>query len=207
MSRLLRGIKTEGLRLRLVDAREQVVGRLASQLSTLLQGKDKPTYTPWKEEGDILIVTNAKHVVFTGQKWDQKLYRWHTGFPGGLKERTAKKEFEGDPTSILRRAVYGMLPKNKLRKERARKLRIYPGEEHPFADHPDLVPWDMPPRKRRIREALFELPEGYKPLNPTVYRKRFGHMLPAGDMSCLFEGEEKSVIPSAKSADSGPDKS
>lgn len=199
MSRLLRGIKTEGLRLRLVDAREQVVGRLASNLAVLLQGKDKPSYSPWKEDGDILVVTNAKHVVLTGKKWDQKLYRWHTGYPGGLKERTAKKEFEKDPASILRRAVYGMLPKNRLRKERARKLRIFPGEEHPFADHPDLVPWEMPQRRRRIKEALFELPEGYEPLNSTVYRKRFGHMLP-GDMSVLFErGESSGTIPALKS--------
>ena len=83
--------------------------------------------------------------------------------------------------------------------ERARKLRIFPGEEHPFADHPDLVPWEMPPRRRRVREALFEVPEGYEPLNPTVYRKRFGHMLPQ-DMSALFErGESSGIIPAVKS--------
>jgi len=174
----LKRINMEGLRIRHIDAKEQVVGRLAAQIAMILQGKDKPTYTPNKEEGDVVLVTNARHVEFTGKKWDQKVYRWHTGFPGGLKERPVKKEFERDPGSILHRAVSGMLPKNRLRRARALKLRIYPDEEHPFKDDPRLVRFEMPPRKLRVQEALFELPEGFHPLNKDAYRRRFSHMLP-----------------------------
>lgn len=107
---------TEGLRFRLVDARGQVVGRLASQIATILMGKDKPTYTPNKDDGDVVVVVNAADVEFTGRKWDQKLYRWHTGYPGGLKERTAKDQFSRRPEAIIEAAVNGMLPKNNLRR-------------------------------------------------------------------------------------------
>ncbi|DBA67333.1 TPA: 54S ribosomal protein L13 [Trebouxia sp. C0005] len=115
MSKVLKGVDTAGLKFRLVDAKEQVVGRLAAQLSVILQGKDKVQFAPHLDIGDVVVVKNAQHVVFTGKKWKQKLYRHHTGFPGGLKERSARLQFEKDPTEILRKAVYGMLPKNKLR--------------------------------------------------------------------------------------------
>ena len=82
--------------------------------------------------------------------------------------------------------------------ERARKLRIFPDEEHPFAEHPALVPWQVPPRRRRVREPLFQLPEGFQPLNPTAYRKRFGHMLPEADMARLFEPQPNVTIPAIK---------
>ena len=106
----------EGLRWRLVDAKGVVLGRLASQISKLLQGKDKPVYDPSKDLGDVVVVINAKDVELTGRKFENKVYRWHTGYPGGLKERTVKDQWERDPTQILRRAVSGMLPKNNLRK-------------------------------------------------------------------------------------------
>lgn len=171
----LQGVQSvEGLRFRLVDAKGQVVGRLASQIATILQvgcrparalpvakkaqrpateacrrasrsvlcaqggrrpccllpacprlparcppqGKDKPTFCPNKDDGDVVVVVNAADVELTGRKWDQKLYRWHTGYPGGLKERTAKQMFAKKPDSILREAVLGMLPKNNLRRVR-----------------------------------------------------------------------------------------
>ena len=82
--------------------------------------------------------------------------------------------------------------------ERARKLRIFPDEEHPFGDHPGLVPWQMPPRRRRVREALFELPDGFQPLNAVAYRKRFGHMLPEADMARLFQADAEVTIPAVK---------
>jgi large subunit ribosomal protein L13 len=82
------------------------------------QGKDKPTFQPNQDDGDVVVVVNAGDIELTGRKWDQKLYRWHTGYPGGLKERTAKDMFARKPDSILREAVLGMLPKNNLRRVR-----------------------------------------------------------------------------------------
>ncbi|KAL4457973.1 hypothetical protein ABPG75_012838 [Micractinium tetrahymenae] len=175
---IIRGVQSvEGLRFRLVDAKGQVVGRLASQIATILQGKDKPTFCPNRDDGDVVVVVNAADVELTGRKWDQKLYRWHTGYPGGLKERTAKQMFAKKPDSILREAVLGMLPKNNLRRSMARKLRIFPGERHEFEGHPALLPFQMPPRKLREKGELFELPPGFEPFNPQAYYKRFGHRL------------------------------
>ena len=154
------------------------MGRLAAQLARILQGKDKPTFTPNASDGsagggDVVVVKNAAHVAFTGRKWDNKLYRWHSGFPGGLKERTAGDEAARDPTAPLRRAVYGMLPKNALRASRARKLRVFAGEAHPFENDPRLVPWTPPPRTLRVKEAAPELPEGFAPLNAEAFVRRF----------------------------------
>ncbi|KAL4426999.1 hypothetical protein ABPG77_009560 [Micractinium sp. CCAP 211/92] len=175
---IIRGVQSlESLRFRLVDAKGQVVGRLASQIATILQGKDKPTYCPNKDDGDVVVVVNAADVELTGRKWDQKMYRWHTGYPGGLKERTAKQMFAKQPDSILREAVMGMLPKNNLRRSMARKLRIFPGERHDFEGHPALLAFQMPPRKLREKGELFELPPGFEPLNTQAYFKRFGHRL------------------------------
>lgn len=175
---LLRGVESlEGLRLRLVDAQGQVVGRLASQIATILQGKDKPTFQPNRDDGDVVVVVNADKVELTGRKWDQKLYRWHTGYPGGLKERTAKEHFARKPDAILREAVLGMLPKNNLRRSMARKLRIYTGERHDFEGHPQLQTFTMPPRKLRVKGELFELPPGFEPFNPQAYYAKYGHRL------------------------------
>ncbi|DBA03246.1 TPA: hypothetical protein N0F65_011605 [Lagenidium giganteum] len=116
-----------------VDAKGQVVGRLASQLAPILRGKHKPTYAPNVDCGDYIVVINAKDLVLTGDKWNQKLYRWHTGYVGGLKERTAKEmAARKGAEEVLRRAVYGMLPKNKMRDVHAKKLKIFAGEEHDF---------------------------------------------------------------------------
>lgn len=166
-------VNTAGLRLRLIDAKDAVIGRLAAQIATLLQGKDKPTYHPAKDEGDVVIVTNVAAAAFTGRKWDDKLYRWHTGYPGGLKGRTARDAAARDPTDPLRRAVYGMLPKNNLRAARARKLRLFAGPEHPFEGDPRLLPWTPPPRRLRVKEAAPDLPPGFAPLNPAAYARRF----------------------------------
>jgi large subunit ribosomal protein L13 len=114
-----------------IDAKGQVVGRLATEIVTLLTGKHKPTYLPHIDSGDHVVVTNARHIVFTGNKETDKLYRWHTGFPGGLKEKSVKEMLETKPEDVLRRAVNGMLAKNRLRKLRGRKLRIFADEDHP----------------------------------------------------------------------------
>ncbi|KAL9457915.1 hypothetical protein AB3S75_006872 [Citrus x aurantiifolia] len=145
----LRRINLEGLRWRVFDAKGQVLGRLASQVATVVQGKDKPTYTPNRDDGDMCIVLNAKDICVTGRKLKNKVYYWHTGYIGHLKERTLKEQMERDPTEAIRKAVLRMLPRNKLRDDRDRKLRIFPGSEHPFGDRP-LEPYVMPPR--RVRE-------------------------------------------------------
>ena len=114
-----------------IDARGKIVGRLATEIATLLTGKHKPTYLPNIDSGDHVVVTNARHIVFTGAKVDDKYYRWHTGFPGGLKQKSVKETLDTKPDDVLRRAVNGMLPKNRLRKLRMRKFRTFADEEHP----------------------------------------------------------------------------
>ena len=126
----------------LVDASNQVVGRLASQIVHSLRGKHKPTFEPHLDCGDYVVVINAKDVMFTGNKMSDKLYRWHTGYVGGLKEVPAKVYLKHKPEEILRKAVLGMLPKNRLRIMQARKLRVFPGEKHL---HYDKLPEGTPP--------------------------------------------------------------
>ncbi|KAJ1452887.1 ribosomal protein L13-domain-containing protein [Pelagophyceae sp. CCMP2097] len=117
-----------------VDAQQKIVGRLAVKIATVLQGKHKPSFEPNRHEhGDWVVVTNADELVFSGKKWDQKVYRWHTGWPGGLKARTAKEMQRRKPGEVLRKAVAGMLPKNKLRRTHMWRLRIFAGVEHPHA--------------------------------------------------------------------------
>eukprot|EP01027_Heterolobosea_sp_BB2_P025314 GEZU01038846.1.p1 GENE.GEZU01038846.1~~GEZU01038846.1.p1 ORF type:complete len:157 (+),score=25.74 GEZU01038846.1:26-496(+) len=127
----------------IVDAKEKVAGRLAARIVPLLIGKHKPTYNPSIDSGDHVVVLNSKYVHLTGDKWDRKVYRWHTGYPGGLKEWRAKDIHEKDPTDIIRRAVWRMLPKNSMRKDRLRRLHIYPFEDHPhLAQVPHMVHYD-----------------------------------------------------------------
>ena len=123
-----------------IDAADQVLGRLATRVATLLSGKHKPGYAPFLVTGDHVVIINAGKVRLTGQKLDQKLYRWHTGYPGGLKEVSARRLYETRPERIIQEAVLGMLPKNKLRKKMAKRLRIYAGSEHPHAaQRPEVI--------------------------------------------------------------------
>mmetsp|Transcript_3429 Transcript_3429/g.12361 ORF Transcript_3429/g.12361 Transcript_3429/m.12361 type:complete len:152 (-) Transcript_3429:41-496(-) len=149
MSRsIIRNVSPEKLQQvswRLIDAKNQIVGKLASHISKLLQGKHKPTYTPRVEDGDVVVVINTDQVRFTGKKWDKKIYYRHTGYPGGLRERTAKEQHERDPTSVLRKAVERMLPKNNLQMHRMRKLRLFKGEEHQFPEV-KFTPYVLPPQ-------------------------------------------------------------
>jgi large subunit ribosomal protein L13 len=116
-----------------VDASEQVLGRLATQIATLLRGKHKPTYTPHLDGGDFVVVINAEKIRVTGHKADQKVYYRHTGYPGGLKVTSYKMMREKHPDRILRMAVKGMLPKNRLGRRLMTKLKIYSGPHHPHA--------------------------------------------------------------------------
>ena len=115
----------------LVDAKDRVLGRLATQIAMRLRGKHKPIFTPHADTGDFIVVINANKVTLTGRKWDKKIYYRHTGYIGGLKEISAKKLLEKKPEDILRFAVRGMLPKNSLGRRQLKKLKIYSGSEHP----------------------------------------------------------------------------
>src|SRR5947209_4983241 len=114
-----------------VDADGVVLGRLATKAAMLLMGKHKPSYTPFLDTGDHVIVINASKVRLTGRKDDQKLYRHHTGYPGGLVEIGATKMRATRPAKMLEQAIAGMLPKNKLGKQMYRKLKVYAGDKHP----------------------------------------------------------------------------
>jgi large subunit ribosomal protein L13 len=117
----------------LVDADSKTLGRLATQIADVLRGKGKAAYTPHVDTGDFVIVVNAGKVHVTGQKLDQKLYYKHSGYPGGLHSRTLREQLERRPEEVLRKAVRGMLPKNRLASAQLRKLKIYAGPDHPHA--------------------------------------------------------------------------
>ena len=117
----------------LVDAEGKTLGRLATQIADTLRGKRKPQYTPHVDTGDFVIVVNAEKIHVTGNKLDQKRYYRHSGYPGGLRSRTLREQLDRRPTEVLRKAVRGMLPKNKLASAQLRKLKIYAGPNHPHA--------------------------------------------------------------------------
>ena len=114
-----------------VDAEGQTLGRLATEIARLLRGKNKPQYTPHVDTGDFVVVVNAEKVVVTGRKAEQKVYRRHSGYPGGLKETSYERMMERRPTEVIRKAVKGMLPRNRLARQQINKLKIYAGPEHP----------------------------------------------------------------------------
>lgn len=114
-----------------IDASGQVLGRLATQIATILRGKDKPEYTPHSDSGDYVVVTNCDKIVLTGDKFTDKIYRSHSGYRSGLKERSAREIMEKKPAMIIEKAVQGMLPKNKLNRAIIKKLKVYAGSEHP----------------------------------------------------------------------------
>ena len=115
----------------LVDARDEVLGRLATRISILLSGKNNPQYTPHVDTGSFVIVINAKDVRLTGRKLEQKIYYRYTGYPGGLKQVTAGKLLEKHPDRLIIKAVKGMMPKNSLGRSMFKKLKVYAGPEHP----------------------------------------------------------------------------
>jgi large subunit ribosomal protein L13 len=124
-----------------VDAEGQILGRLASQVATLLRGKHREQFTPFLDLGDHVIVVNAAKVVLTGNKLDQKVYRRYTGYPGGLRQVQARRLLQSHPDRVIREAVLGMLPKNKLRKRMVGRLLVYAGDQHPHqAQKPESSP-------------------------------------------------------------------
>jgi len=123
----------------LVDATDKVVGRLATKIAMRLMGKHRPTYTPHVESGDVVVVVNAEKIRLTGNKWENKEYRWYTGYPG-QKTETVGSRFEKEPDVILTEAVRRMLPKNKLATKMLARLKVYAGPDHPHqAQNPEAV--------------------------------------------------------------------
>ncbi len=116
-----------------VDAQGKVLGRLASRIASILRGKHKPTFTPHVDGGDFVVVVNAEKVRLTGRKLHEKVYYWHSGYPGGIKSATAAQMLDRKPEWVIQKAVQRMLPKNPLGRRMLRKLKVYRGPEHPHA--------------------------------------------------------------------------
>jgi large subunit ribosomal protein L13 len=116
-----------------VDANGQTLGRLATQIANALRGKTKPEYTPHIDTGDFVVVINAEKIAVTGNKRADKIYYRHTGYPGGIKQRTLEEQLRRRPEEVIRRAVKGMLPRNRLARKQLTKLKVYAGPDHPHA--------------------------------------------------------------------------
>lgn len=124
----------------LIDAKDAVLGRLATRIATRLRGKDKPVFTPNVDTGDFVIVVNAEKIRLTGNKLEDKIYYHHSGYPGGIKAETAKERLSKKPEEIIRSAVWGMLPKSRLGRAMLKKLKVYSGTEHPHsAQKPAII--------------------------------------------------------------------
>jgi large subunit ribosomal protein L13 len=116
-----------------VDAEGKHLGRLATEIVRVLRGKNKPQYTPHVDVGDFVVVVNADRIAVTGRKAEQRVYRRHSGYPGGMKETSYEQMLARKPTEVLRKAVYGMMPKTRLARKQFKKLKIYAGPEHPHS--------------------------------------------------------------------------
>ena len=126
-----------------VDAEGQTLGRLATRIADTLRGKRKPQYTPHVDTGDFVVVVNAEKIAVTGKKLEQKRYYRHSGYPGGLRSRTLAEQLERRPTEVIRTAVKGMLPRNRLARRQITKLKVYTGPDHPHeAQNPQPLPLD-----------------------------------------------------------------
>ena len=124
----------------IIDADGKILGRLSTTIASILSGKTKPTYTPFLDTGDHVIVINAEKVVLTGKKETDKIYRRHTGYPGGLKSTEARFVRAAKPEAMIEEAVWGMLPKNKLGRKMLKKLKVYRGSNHPHqAQQPEKI--------------------------------------------------------------------
>ena len=140
-------MKTTALRTRdieqkwyLIDCSGKTLGRLSVKVANILRGKNKPEYTPNSDVGDFVVLVNAKNLKVTGSKNEDKIYYRHTGYPGGIKQISFKDLLNKDPEKVLRLAVKGMLPKNKLNRQVIKKLKVYAGEEHPHeAQKPEVL--------------------------------------------------------------------
>lgn len=125
----------------LVDAKDMVLGRLATKAATYLRGKNKPVFTPNVDTGDFVVVVNAEKIKLTGNKLDDKIYYHHSGYVGGIKAATARERLDEKPEDVIRDAIWGMLPKNRLGRAMIKKLKVYRGPQHPHAaQKPEIMP-------------------------------------------------------------------
>ena len=140
MTTTLPDVKQLGRNWVLVDAKDQVLGRLASRIVLILRGKNKPTFTPFLDAGDFVVVINAEKIAVTGNKREQKIYQRYSGYPGGRRVRTLNDVLSTHPERALRQAVKGMMPDGPLGRRQLRKLKVYPGSTHPHtAQQPQLI--------------------------------------------------------------------
>lgn len=116
----------------LLDARDKILGRLATQAATLITGKHKPTYTPHTDGGDYVVIINAEKIKLTAKKDEKKIYKWHTMYPGGIKEETFKNMMKKNPKKVIWLAIDGMLPKTKLGEKMRKRVKIFVGDKHPY---------------------------------------------------------------------------
>ncbi len=124
----------------LVDAENKILGRLASKIASILKGKTKPIFSPYLDTGDFVVVINAQKIKLTGKKLKDKIYYHYSGYPGGMKSITPKDLLQKKPEEVIRKAVWGMLPKNSLGRQMLTKLKVYPGKEHPHqAQQPQTI--------------------------------------------------------------------
>lgn len=124
----------------LIDAKEQVLGRLATKVANHLRGKNKPIFTPNVDTGDFVVIVNADKIKLTGKKLDNKIYYHHSGYPGGIKAATARERLKKQPEEVVKDAVWGMLPKNRLGRAMLKKLKVYRTSEHPhIAQKPEIL--------------------------------------------------------------------
>ena len=127
----------------LVDAKDQILGRLSTRVATLLRGKHKPDWTPHVDNGEYVVIINAERIILTGRKLTEKKYYRHSGYPGHLKEVSAERMLETHPERVIEHAVRGMLPKSKLGRSLLQKLKVYAGEKHPHeAQCPEVIQFD-----------------------------------------------------------------
>ena len=123
-----------------VDATDKVLGRIATKVAAIVRGKTKPTFTPHVDCGDNVIIINAAKIKLTGKKWDNKIYYHHTGYPGAIKSATAKQLHDKNPSTLMRKAIQGMLPKTRLGRTLHNNFRVYDTEEHPHSGQkPEVV--------------------------------------------------------------------
>ncbi|XP_077991729.1 large ribosomal subunit protein uL13m-like [Glandiceps talaboti] len=154
----------------LLDARQQPPGRIASMVSPILQGKHKPIYHPLSDVGDHVVIINTRKIAFSGEKWDRKMYYHHTGYPKGFSAATARDIHLRDPTKIVHKAIYGMLPKSLLRRTMMERLHLIPGESIPEDMKANIVEQLIPPRDipkgldQYTKEEIEDFPKLWQPV-------------------------------------------
>ncbi|KAK9960671.1 hypothetical protein ABG768_008516 [Culter alburnus] len=151
----------------LIDARMQPPGKIASMCSVRLQGKHKPIYHPLSDIGDHVVVMNTRHIAFSGNKWEQKVYSSHTGYPGSFKQLTAAQMHKKDPTAIIKLAVYGMLPKNLTRRTMMQRLHLFPDDVLPEDILKNLT--EELPQPREIPRKLSEYTQEERDTFPMLW--------------------------------------